>query len=249
VPGNDDFALRVADRLAALPGVLAVQFGGSRAHGTSHPDSDWDFALYYRGHFDVDHVRRLGWPGVVTELGGWGPVMNGGAWLTAEGRPVDIHYRDLDSIESLLIEVAEGRFEVHRAPFYVAGIPTYLPLAELALGKTLHGQLPVPTFPEQLRSSASAWWKREAELDLGHARSEALSRNVVISIGLLARVILEEGHRRLCATSRWITNEKRLIIEADLHAAASALVRSRTGDLALVGTIGDLLSLRPFAAR
>lgn len=36
----------VADHLAALPGVLAVSLGGSRATGSHSPSSDWDFALY-----------------------------------------------------------------------------------------------------------------------------------------------------------------------------------------------------------
>jgi predicted nucleotidyltransferase len=249
VSRNDDFALSVSERLAALPGVVAVQLGGSRAQGTALPDSDWDFALYYRGAFEVDNVRKLGWSGYVSELGEWGQVMNGGAWLTIDSRPVDLHYRDLDVIDRLLSEAAAGRFEVHRTPFLIAGIPTYVLLAELALGRTLYGELPVPAFPDALRRSASAWWKREAELDLGYARTSALSRNAPINIGLLARVIVEEGHHRLCENSRWITNEKRLIMEAGLNSAASALVHSRSGDLALVGSIGELLGLRPFAVR
>lgn len=52
-----------ADRLAALPTVRAVTLGGSRAQGTHRPDSDWDLAVYYRGAFDPDDLRALGWPG------------------------------------------------------------------------------------------------------------------------------------------------------------------------------------------
>jgi hypothetical protein len=29
----------------------------------SRPDSDWDFAVYYRGTFSPDSLRALGWPG------------------------------------------------------------------------------------------------------------------------------------------------------------------------------------------
>lgn len=84
----------VAGRLSDLPGVVAVTLGGSRATGTERPDSDWDFALYYRGGFAPADLRAVGWPGEVSEIGGWGGgVFNGGAWLTIEGRRADVHYR------------------------------------------------------------------------------------------------------------------------------------------------------------
>ena len=80
--------------LAGLPGVLAVTLGGSRASGTSRPGSDRDFAIYYRRDFDPSFLRNKGWPGAVSEIGGWdGGVMNGGAWLTVGERRVDVHYR------------------------------------------------------------------------------------------------------------------------------------------------------------
>jgi hypothetical protein len=44
--GDEEFADYIASRLAGLRGVAAVSLGGSRASGTSRPDSDWDFAVY-----------------------------------------------------------------------------------------------------------------------------------------------------------------------------------------------------------
>jgi hypothetical protein len=59
----------------------STALGGSRAEGTSRPDSDWDFSLYYRGQFEPQALRDVGWPGAVSEIGGWGGgVFNGGAW-------------------------------------------------------------------------------------------------------------------------------------------------------------------------
>src|SRR5919201_529638 len=82
----DAFERGLAERLASLPGVVAVTLGGSRAQGTHRPDSDWDFGLYYREHLDTDAVRALRWKGEVTEPGAWAYPMNGGAWLTIEGQ-------------------------------------------------------------------------------------------------------------------------------------------------------------------
>ena len=62
--GDDAFCAEAGDLLAGLPGVQAVTLGGSRAARTATPDSDWDFAIYYRGvGFDPASLRSLGWPG------------------------------------------------------------------------------------------------------------------------------------------------------------------------------------------
>ena len=55
---DQDFVQAFAERVAAFPGVLAVTLGGSRARagpGEVDAAADWDFALYYRGHFDAEH--------------------------------------------------------------------------------------------------------------------------------------------------------------------------------------------------
>src|SRR5262245_19941910 len=116
MPAGADFAQEAAGLLAGLPGVLAVSLGGSRAAGTARPDSDWDFAVYYRGAgFDPESLRSLGWTGQIFPIGGWGGgVFNGGAWLTAGSRRVDVHYRDLDDIDSRLAQAREGRFDIER---------------------------------------------------------------------------------------------------------------------------------------
>jgi hypothetical protein len=53
----------LAERLIEIPGVVAVALGGSRAGGSIHPDSDWDFGLYYRAAIGAEHVRVLGFEG------------------------------------------------------------------------------------------------------------------------------------------------------------------------------------------
>lgn len=79
----------IAHRLARIPGIVGVTLGGSRARGAHRADSDYDLGLYYRPHTppDTDALRRLageltGGPVEVTEPGGWGPWVDGGAWLT-----------------------------------------------------------------------------------------------------------------------------------------------------------------------
>ena len=83
--------------------------------------------------FYPDALRGMRWEGEVSDVGGWGGgVMNGGAWLTVDGRRADVHYRDLDDVQFWCGEAEAGRFQKELLQFYVAGIPTYTVMGELA---------------------------------------------------------------------------------------------------------------------
>ncbi|WP_330269765.1 nucleotidyltransferase domain-containing protein [Streptomyces griseorubiginosus] len=217
-----DFLDTTADRLAALPAVRAVALGGSRAQGTARPDSDWDLAVYYRGAFDPAALRAVGWEGEVSDIGGWGGgVFNGGAWLTIDGRRVDVHYRDLDVVERELAEAAEGRFRVEPLLFHLAGIPTYLIVAELAVNQVLRGELPRPAaYPEKLRSAAATRWRDTAHLTLAYTEANhAPAGRLTETAGALATAAVQMGHSVLAARGEWVTNEKRLLERAGLREA------------------------------
>ncbi|TCO12566.1 nucleotidyltransferase-like protein [Kribbella steppae] len=218
-PHDDDFLDLVTDRLAGLPTVDAVALGGSRASGTHRPDSDWDFAIYYRGPFAPDSLRALGWPGEVSELGGWGGgVFNGGGWLEVDDRRVDVHYRDLDDVEHHLAEAQEGRFHIERLLFHLAGIPSYIVVAELAGNRVLHGTLPRPDYPEKLKEAARGRWWSEAELTLGYARSAYAERGLLTeTVGAVGTATCMAAHAVLAGRGEWVTNEKRLVDRAGLR--------------------------------
>lgn len=234
------FLARTADRLAALPTVRAVALGGSRAQGTHRPDSDWDLAVYYRGPFDPADLRALGWPGEVSEIGGWGGgVFNGGAWLTVEGRRVDVHYRDLDVVEHELAEAEQGRFRVEPLLFHLAGIPTYLIVAELALNQVLRGEPPRPAcYPERLRRTAAERWGGTARATLGYAKANhAPHARLTETAGALATAATQAAHAVLAARGEWVTNEKRLLERAGLREFDALTAGLRATPDALVAAV------------
>jgi predicted nucleotidyltransferase len=216
---DEEFTEHVAAALASLPAVEAVALGGSRAHGTQRPESDWDFALYYRGGFDPADLRALGWPGEVSEIGAWGGgVFNGGAWLTVDGRRTDVHYRDLDVVEHELAEAEQGRFRREQLMFHLAGIPSYLVVAELALNRVLSGRLPRPSYPSALRSSASAQWRETARLTLSYAETGSAPRGARTEVvGAIAVAAMQHAHAVLASRGEWVTNEKTLLDRAGLR--------------------------------
>jgi predicted nucleotidyltransferase len=252
--GDEEFADSIAGRLVGLPGVLAVSLGGSRASGASRPDSDWDFAVYYRGRFDPGDLRALGWPGEVSAIGGWGGgVFNGGAWLRAEDRPVDVHYRDLDDVEHQIAEAGEGRFGIERLMFNLAGIPTYIVVAELALHRVLRGSLPRPEYPDKLRIAASRRWRADARLTLEYARGAHAARgHVADTAGFIATAAAQAAHAVLAERGEWVTNEKTLLDRAGLR-TVDAAVRGLPADpeqlISAVDAAERLLGLSPSAGR
>ncbi|HEY9291384.1 MAG TPA: nucleotidyltransferase domain-containing protein, partial [Microlunatus sp.] len=200
-------------QLAALPGVEAVALGGSRAQGTARPDSDWDFGIYYRTGFDPADVRALGYDGTVVEIGEWGGgVFNGGAWLQVDGHRVDLLWRDLGVVEHEIADAQEGRWRLEPLMFHLAGIPTYILLAELALNRVLVGELPRPDYPEALRDSAAQGWSARAELTLDFARTaHARQGRVATCFGALAIGAAEFAHAVAATSGRWVTNDKTLL--------------------------------------
>lgn len=235
------FLDHVADRLAALPGVRAVTLGGSRAQGTHTPESDWDLALYYRGAFAPDDLRAVGWPGEVSDIGEWGGVFNGGAWLTIDGRHVDVHYRDLDVVEHELAEARRGRFRWEPLMFHLAGIPSYLVVAELAVNRVLRGEAPPrPEYPDALRAAAPPMWRGRAALTLRYAANAYVRGAQATEVaGALATAAMQTAHAVLAARGEWTTNEKRLLERAGLRRVDAIVAGLRPEPDALARAIAE----------
>ncbi len=213
----------LAAQLAALPGAQAVVLGGSRAQGLHDADSDWDLGVYYRGSIDLTALATLG---PVYPPGSWGRVMNGGAWLALDDTRVDVLLRDLDVVEVWQARAAVGEYEVDGLLGYLAGIPTYSLVAELALCRLLGGHVPpAGPFPPALMAAAPARWRFHRDFSLGFARAHAARGDLVATLGQAARAALEEAHARLCARGSWQLNEKRLLAAAGLSAVQQAFAR------------------------
>jgi predicted nucleotidyltransferase len=119
-PKQRELASSLAQRLGAIRGIAAVVLGGSHARGRARPESDIDLYLYYSeaAPFSIQDIRGLAetvndTPSpVVTDFYGWGPWVNGGAWLTVGGQRVDFVYRNLEHVGRVIAEAEAGRYEV-----------------------------------------------------------------------------------------------------------------------------------------
>ena len=232
-----------------------MALGGSRAAGTARPDSDWDLGVYYRGArraLDPADLSGLAYEGTVSEIGAWGPIVNGGAWLVAGGLYVDVLYRDLDVIETWAADARSGRFEVLQQNGYLVGAPTYLPMGELARCRVLSGTLPRPEFPAALATTAERRWLGQAAVALMFAAGHGRLGDVACCAGMLAAAALAAAHARLAARREWVLNEKGLVDRAGLTAVQALLARPGGTPAELASTleaVADALGVAPHAPR
>lgn len=139
-------AQAIAERLRVIPGVLAVSLGGSHASGTAKPDSDIDLSLAYDASrpFDLADLnflcRELDDAGTAqaTPPSGWGPWVDGGAWLTVQGQRVDFIYREISRVAQSVQDALAGKVLLHAQPGHPHGIHAHHYAAELALSIILH---------------------------------------------------------------------------------------------------------------
>ena len=137
----------VAARLMQIGGVRAVVLGGSWARGAGDANSDIDLGIYYdpTTPLDIAGLRALAAElddshsgDAVTEIGGWGPWINGGAWLTVSGQRVDWIYRDLALVRQIIEACVAGNPKIYYQAGHPHGFHTHIYLAEVALCQPLH---------------------------------------------------------------------------------------------------------------
>ncbi len=246
-----DLEALLAERLIAIPGVVAVALGGSRARGTARPDSDLDLGLYYDGARPLDIARlnalcrELDDAGAAqaTPTGGWGPWVDGGAWLTVRGQRVDFIYRDVRRVEVSVDDALAGRVALHAQVGHPHGIHGHHYAAELALAVVLldpSGALArlrarLGPYPRALGVALEQQYAWQADFWLAGA-AKARARGDVHWLQGCAYQAVMAMVQTLCARRGvWLTNEKGAVrvagnvpgaprdFEARVQAALSAL--------------------------
>jgi len=221
---DDDAVARIAREVAEVPGVRAVVLGGSRARGTHHPGSDVDLGLLYdAASLDLSALRDAaarvhGATVDVAGPGGWGPWVDGGAWLSVDGTAVDLILRDVERVRAQRDRAVRGEFAVHHQTGHPLGFLDVSYAAEVAVCRPLAGDTALveelrdglDPYPRPLRD-ALVGQLDVAEFLLGGA-SKAVPRGDLAYLQLCATTVLMWcAHAWHAEAGVWVTNEKGLV--------------------------------------
>lgn len=215
----------VADRLGRIEGVAAVALGGSCARREAHPDSDIDLGIYYRrgNPPSVEGLRLLAEelddrhpPDAATDLGEWGPWINGGAWLLVEGQRMDWLYRDLDRVEAVFAKCLSGRPTCYYQPGHPHGFHNHIYLGEIHHCRPLYdpdGELATlkaqtAEYPQLLKSALVEKYLWEAQFALDTSRKSAGRGDIFYVSGCAFRCAACLVQVLFALNERYFVNEK-----------------------------------------
>jgi hypothetical protein len=255
----DPLLERVSAALAAVPGVLAVALGGSRATGAAHAASDTDIGLYFSQHAGLDVPRLLEvvkslvdepTAARVTEVGGWGPWIVGGGWLTISGKKVDLLYRPIESVERVIGDCREGRVSMDYQPGHPHGFCSAIWMGEVALCRPLRDSegalarlkaLTVP-YPDKLREALIRRFQWEILFSIENARTAVQKVDHNYIAGCAFRALACSAQVLFAVNRRYLINEKGALAVAATFPLTVANLTKR------VKNVWRAIGLRPFDA-
>ncbi len=226
------FLEEIVARLKQVRGVSAIVLGGSRARGTHTPKSDFDLCLYYLPDqpLDLAALEQIAAqlddqhrPGLVTPIGGWGPWINGGGWLTIQSQPVDFLYRDLQKVKSVIEDCHKGQVSIDYQPGHPHGFLSSVYMAEVALCGVLwesDGQVSglkslTSPYPAALKKALIDKFSWEINFSISLARKAIQRGDVAYAAGCCFRAVACMMQVLFALNQQYWMNEKGALALAD----------------------------------
>jgi Polymerase beta, Nucleotidyltransferase len=227
----DPLLEHILPALAGIPGIEAIVLGGSRARGTAHDASDYDIGLYFSASqpLDTDRLLRAAKAMVddpdtaaVTSVGGWGPWIVGGGWLSIAAQKIDLLYRCVDDVARVIDACREGHISMDYQPGHPHGFCSAIWMGEIALCRPLHdpsgtiARLKALTspYPKPLREALIHRFQWEIRFSIENAEL-AVSREEQTHIaGCTYRALACLGQVLFALNERYLINEKGALREA-----------------------------------
>jgi predicted nucleotidyltransferase len=237
----------IVDEVKQVKGVKAIVLGGSRARGTHASSSDIDLGIYY--HPDsllelnalskvatqLDDEHRAD---VITNLGGWGPWINGGGWLSIQSHPVDFLYRDLEKVSAVIDDCLHGKVEIFYQPGHPFGFVSSIYLAEVAVCQPLWDaeeiiselKKKIDPYPDSLQKALIQKFAWEINFSIDNAKKSAERSDVTYAAGCCFRSVMCILQVLFAMNKTHWLNEKGAVAFADRFARKPERLQSRINE-------------------
>jgi predicted nucleotidyltransferase len=243
---TDPMLTRITPRLGEVPGIAGIALGGSRARGTASPTSDYDIGLYFGPDkpLDTDYllnvVRDLvdnPSAAAITPVGGWGPRIVGGGWLSIGGRKVDLLYRGVEPVRVVISNCRAGQISMDYQPGHPHGFCSAIWMGEVALCQPLHdpqgliAELKASTspYPDKLREAMVKRFLGEVLFSIENGEI-AIARGEQTHIaGCAYRSLCCIGQVLFALNRHYLINEKGALAEAAKFSCTIPGLLDRTG--------------------
>ena len=224
-PGKRQVLGAAIEALKGVSNVVALVLGGSHARGVAQEASDIDIGIYYReaAPLPVGEVRSIAesicTPGslpVVTELYGWGPWVNGGAWIQTPATKVDFVYRNLDQLRDVIEEGQRGvwRHDYDQQPPYGFRSVVYFGETHFCLplydpeGEIRELKKAVACYPARLKTRIVQEGLWGAEFGMWSCDGFAASADVYNAAGCMTRAAQYLVHVIFALNEEYFLNDK-----------------------------------------
>lgn len=219
---------RVTEALSAVRGVQAIALGGSHSRGEAGPHSDYDFGIYYdEADLDLTALEQAltaldddHRTGLLHPPGAWGPWINGGAWLTVGGVPVDILLREIGKVEQTIRDCLAGKVTIDFQSGHPFGFVNTIYAAETHYCRPLWQSTAAPLdrlksllhsdgpYPPRMRETTVGRFLWEAWFSLACARTAAHKGDFHYAEGSLFRTVCAWVQVLFALNGRYLMNEK-----------------------------------------
>lgn len=219
---------KIVESISKVQGIKAIALGGSRSRGEADKQSDYDLGVYY----DADILDITALAECLKELddghkynllnppGQWGPWINGGAWITFNGMPVDILLRDIKRVEAVLQDCIDGKITVDYQSGHPFGFVNTIYAAETHYCKPLWqdesehlNRLKALLYSKgeyspQMREAVVKKFLWEAWFSLACGRKAAFKGDINYAMGSVFRAICSWVEVLYALNNRYLMNEK-----------------------------------------
>lgn len=245
---------RVIAAVGGIDGIVAVVLGGSLARGTHDDDSDIDIGLYYDSTAGLD-VARLAVAAqalddekradLIAPPGSWGNWVDGGGWLTMDGRQVDLILRDVNRVEKAIDDCLAGKVTAHYQTGHPHAYLNVMYMGELAVCRILYDcddrmrslQKKTRPYPEVLRNALLSLFGFEAGFSVMLAEKNARRNDVYYVAAHLARSVSCMNQVLFALNREYCLNEKKAVRMADAFPLKPDAYQSRVERL--FSALGD----------